>query len=1382
MGVRLKNNARSRLAASISAITVTIFVQTGHGSRFPTLIAEDDWFPLALENEAGQIEYLRCTARLGDALTVERGAEGSTPLAFNAGDLVQLRLTAAAASLAGGGVGGGGGYYADGTSIDDLRPAVKGSTRGAPPGTPLGTRTVDDVLAEFESAKSSITDLIQTYGSTAAAAASAQTAVQAKNNAETARQQAQAAATAADQAKGLALGAASSASSFANFSEASRLAADAAKSASEQARDQAQVTAQAANSAASSAAGSASLAEAAKTAAGESASAASASALSANTARGQAEAFRTEAAGSASSAQSSSATAVQQAQIATNSASAAGGSASAAAGSASTAASKSSEAEQSAQAAQASAITASARSNEANQAANAAASSASGAAASSTAAGQAASAAQVAEVSASTTVQQLMPKDFQSLRNWTWDWTSGSSDWTNDSRLTAYDHPSAGRILQVDNNPPFSPHIATKGRAVLVRDHVYRITATWQLLGQQASDSTVWAALYAVGSNGSGFIFTGVNRGCGISPNELGWGVNAWAVHALEVHANTLLDQGCTWLRPLFRLDSQGFFNLQSIELADITNEYHANLSAQAAAGSASYAAASQNAAEQSASAANSNRAAAETAASNAAAYRDQASTSSSNAAGAASMASDSANLSAQARDAANQSAFASTQSAGVASAKASEAQQSATAAQFSEVRAATSASGASDMFARTFPSFVGPSGKEAYIYFGDNGAGFNWENGPDAGWPQPYITGQGPGQGGRYNRITFKQSIEKQVGRRYRVTGWFYNHGSNCLSVSLWLLRTNNNIADGNADGHGGDNVAPGCVNGIPLNQGGFWKVGVEFTVTESWKSLWKPVFEFQTSGGAPNGLWHFTGIQIDDITSERAASDSANAAANSASSAAIAASDAGVQAAAAYNSSVQASASAGASSGSAGWANDRATAAANSASQAASSQAVATSQASAAQSSANLAAAVSMGSLNPNPAFADYVNASGEPAYWQGWSYDGNVPSRIGGENGIGYAVREIANENVNQGGQCVGQGGLGNPLGDQWYVMEAHVRLEAGSLRGAGVWANCASADGSQYRGDIGGINLAGDPDSAGYVRGDGQAGRVYRYTKLLRGPSNPERITLYRMSNWDGFGYRAWKALNWYRIVLRPATQQEIRDQTALQPLISQVSEQAGVLAAIDGRTQAYLENVVSAGGKRAAVRMIAGGSGSGVELQADAIRLGDDNKPAMDVIGGNVIFYGKVTAESIETQHLRVGGVDFDRLANSAVGTVKIVPDASQQVYALSDPNASNAGGSPVVVMSYTFYVEFPAKLITTYSLRAYKAGSGSGAAYSFTRRSATPNNYIAAGEQTTPNFAGAIASVGSIDIDAGWHTVELCWFGSNYVAQDKNLVIQVIKR
>lgn len=104
MGLLLKNNARSTLSASITAMDTTIRVRVGHGDRFPQPSATGDWFPLTLEDESGNIEILRATARQGDMITVTRGAEGTQARAYAAGDAVELRPTAAALKdLQGGG-------------------------------------------------------------------------------------------------------------------------------------------------------------------------------------------------------------------------------------------------------------------------------------------------------------------------------------------------------------------------------------------------------------------------------------------------------------------------------------------------------------------------------------------------------------------------------------------------------------------------------------------------------------------------------------------------------------------------------------------------------------------------------------------------------------------------------------------------------------------------------------------------------------------------------------------------------------------------------------------------------------------------------------------------------------------------------------------------------------------------------------------------------------------------------------------------------------------------------------------------------------------------------------------------------------------------------
>lgn len=100
MGLKLKNNAASSLAASLAAGDTMVSVLAGHGARFPVLVA-GDWFPLAVQNVAGSIEYMRVTARAGDVMTVVRGQENTAALDFDAGDLVFLPMTVTALNALG---------------------------------------------------------------------------------------------------------------------------------------------------------------------------------------------------------------------------------------------------------------------------------------------------------------------------------------------------------------------------------------------------------------------------------------------------------------------------------------------------------------------------------------------------------------------------------------------------------------------------------------------------------------------------------------------------------------------------------------------------------------------------------------------------------------------------------------------------------------------------------------------------------------------------------------------------------------------------------------------------------------------------------------------------------------------------------------------------------------------------------------------------------------------------------------------------------------------------------------------------------------------------------------------------------------------------------
>ena len=102
MGVLLVNNAVSRLAASVAADALALSVSAGDGGKFPTP-GVGDWFPLTLIRADGIREIVRCTARVGDVLTVIRAQEGTGAVPLASGDRVELRLTVAALNTVFGG-------------------------------------------------------------------------------------------------------------------------------------------------------------------------------------------------------------------------------------------------------------------------------------------------------------------------------------------------------------------------------------------------------------------------------------------------------------------------------------------------------------------------------------------------------------------------------------------------------------------------------------------------------------------------------------------------------------------------------------------------------------------------------------------------------------------------------------------------------------------------------------------------------------------------------------------------------------------------------------------------------------------------------------------------------------------------------------------------------------------------------------------------------------------------------------------------------------------------------------------------------------------------------------------------------------------------------
>lgn len=89
------NNAQSALALPISVGATSVTLTSGGGALFPNPTAPD-FFTMTFANSGGTLrEIVNVTSRAGDVLTIVRGREGTTALAWNAGDLALGLLTAA---------------------------------------------------------------------------------------------------------------------------------------------------------------------------------------------------------------------------------------------------------------------------------------------------------------------------------------------------------------------------------------------------------------------------------------------------------------------------------------------------------------------------------------------------------------------------------------------------------------------------------------------------------------------------------------------------------------------------------------------------------------------------------------------------------------------------------------------------------------------------------------------------------------------------------------------------------------------------------------------------------------------------------------------------------------------------------------------------------------------------------------------------------------------------------------------------------------------------------------------------------------------------------------------------------------------------------------
>jgi hypothetical protein len=97
MGYLWSNNAATKLVGSLATGGLSLSVSSGEGTLFPDPSGPDFFQFTIIRKSDLAFEICRCTARTSDSFdTILRGQEGTTPLDFVDGDLVEHRPTAAA--------------------------------------------------------------------------------------------------------------------------------------------------------------------------------------------------------------------------------------------------------------------------------------------------------------------------------------------------------------------------------------------------------------------------------------------------------------------------------------------------------------------------------------------------------------------------------------------------------------------------------------------------------------------------------------------------------------------------------------------------------------------------------------------------------------------------------------------------------------------------------------------------------------------------------------------------------------------------------------------------------------------------------------------------------------------------------------------------------------------------------------------------------------------------------------------------------------------------------------------------------------------------------------------------------------------------------------
>jgi hypothetical protein len=362
---------------------------------------------------------------------------------------------------------------------------------------------------------------------------------------------------------------------------------------------------------------------------------------------------------------------------------------------------------------------------------------------------------------------------------------------------------------------------------------------------------------------------------------------------------------------------------------------------------------------------------------------------------------------------------------------------------------------------------------------------------------------------------------------------------------------------------------------------------------------------------------------------------------------------------------------------------------------------------------------------SLVRNPLFSDYASTT-LPNYWTSTYTSGitrqtgvNSPYLVRTQNDAGQIIYFV---------QTVGSIGSPSISTNQYIVIEATVRLVAGTFAGSGVLFQTIDSSSNTNNSFL--INFLTDADSTNTVVGGGIVGRTYTFTKLVQlAIPNLASFNLYAMGHHPVIGsIAATSTIDWMRVSCRQASAGEILANTAtttVAALTSTVTTFSGSIADLTGRTRAWIDLGVSSGTFAEAFVQLKTESSPGVNtssiaLGAQEIHLYNSGsgtfKRVLSITNGNAEFTGGLSVGT----YIRLGngnywnvalqsktflisdgdvvnfGVDLGNIPTLSFQGNNLAPLSTGQTYNLYADNLSSTGFTarlkivtPTTPMTYT---------------------------------------------------------------------------------------------